>query len=174
MISGIIYFCIFAFVSLYSFIFSADIFKDFAFLFITFFVFFTRTLYSGECFISYYIKKYEDEDYEAGDGDCLDIIDMFGENYSNMMTQIMNILRIIGIITFYRVLKRQDFNTFEIFFFIISYVVYTYNTSNINDMSDKNKKGLHTLFTFIFSIIIFFILIKLYKKSHSFNPQFIN
>ena len=66
----------------------------------------------------------EDEDYEAGDGYCLDIIDMFGENYSNMMTQIMNILRIIGIITFYRVLKRQDFNTFEIFFFIISRAVF--------------------------------------------------
>ena len=126
---------------------------DFLILFIIFAIFLSWTLYKGECPLSYYLKKYNDPNYEIGSNLYSDdMYVLFGEKYIPFMKFFYTICTpIVGTLTVYILLTRQHFNSMETILYPIIYYFYYY-------ISFLQSMTINAFFTFVFTYILYRIV----------------
>lgn len=140
------------FLVFYGILFSRSNF-DFVILITIFSILLSWTIYKGECPLSYYLKKYNDSNYEAGKNlysDDMYII--FGDkNIPYMKFFYTMCTPIFEFITLYIVLKRQHFSSVEIILYPLIYYVYYY-------ISFLQYSSINTGFSIIFTYILYRIV----------------
>ena len=116
------------------------------------------TFYDGECVVSYYSKKYKDNNYVAGFDtlDLHDIHDIFGKNNKNIMDMLIALSLILNVISIYIVLSRNQYPNIISFMFPFIYATYViFLRIKCNDYD-----FVHQIYKFISIILLIFMLNK--------------
>jgi 4-hydroxybenzoate polyprenyltransferase len=154
-IIGIIHFLFAMLVAFYGIIFKKNMF-DFIYILYIFLVLISWTFYNGECVLTYVIKKIKDKNYIAGteSTDMHDMYLLFGSR------EIINLLLIIGTIlgsiSFYIVLKRNDYPNYIYYILPLLLLLYTSLLRINNKDIYKNK-----YFLVFQEIIKYYVIINL-------------
>ncbi len=128
---------------------------DFVILLILFSILLSWTVTKGECIISYGLKKYNDPNYKLGSNIYSEEMwIIFGEKYIPYLKFFNTIIMpLIGTMTIYLLLKRQNFTSFETLLYPIIYYAYYY-------ISFLQSFIINLFFTFVFVFILYRILKK--------------
>ena len=136
----------------YSFIFSRSKY-DYLILFIIFIMSLCWCLYKGECFISYYLKKFYDPSYEMGTNvNADDMYVIFGDkNKEYVKFFFKQICPTVQAVNIYILTKRNSFSPVETVLYPLLFYTYYY-------ISSLKSSLINTYFAIIFSYILYRIV----------------
>ena len=156
-IIGIIHFLGTMLIPLYGFLFKKNVF-DKVYLFYTVIVITSWLFCKGECLISYYIKKMNDDNYILGSkaSDLKDIYDLFNKKYIPIVNFMMKLSLVIHAFSMNIVFLRNDYP--QLLSFIIPYLLIIYNI--LLKFKNKNLEVIYNLLKLSFSIILLYMMEK--------------
>lgn len=163
-IVGILHFLLAIIIPFYGILFKKSWF-DYIYILYTILVVISWTFFNGECMLTYYHKKQQNENYNAGE-DSTDLTDMnslFGSK--EMVYYVITISIFLNAISEYIVLQRNQFSIYLYTTLPLFHIIYTM-LLRIQTNLHKNELFLFTqeIFKLYFSIAFIFIIYKFYKK----------
>ena len=148
------------FVSLYGIFFKKSR-LDYIYILYSVFVVVTWTFYNGECLVTYYIKKKENKNYNAGEEstDMKDMYLLFGSK--NIVYAMVTFFVFVNSISVYIVLKRNNYPSFIYYSFPIVNIMYTLAIRISTFKLHENK--IFLFFQEIVKVYVIFILLLILK-----------
>lgn len=132
---------------------------DVIFVIYTLIVLISWTFYNGDCFLTYYIKKYYNQNYVAGE-DPTDLQDMYLLFGNKEMTYIIITITIVfNVISSFIVLKRNGFSSYIYYGIPFFHLLYTISLRTFTHLY-KNSRFLllQNIFKIIFIIYLIIVL----------------
>jgi hypothetical protein len=163
-IVGILHFFLALFISLYGLLFNKSWF-DYIYILYIILVIISWTFFNGECMLTYYHKKQQNENYNAGE-DCTDLTDMyllFGSK--ELVYFVITISIFLNAISEFIVLQRNQFSiylytTLPLFHIIYAMLLRTQTNLHNNELF----LFIQEIFKIYFTIAFIFIFYKIMKK----------
>jgi len=140
---------------------------DYIYILYTILVIISWTFYNGECMLTYYHKKQQNKNYNAGE-DSTDLTDMnilFGSK--EIVYYVITITIFLNTISEYIVLQRNQFSIYLYTTLPLFHIIYTMLLRTQTNLH-KNKEFLflQEFFKFYFIIAFIFIFYKFYTHSN--------
>lgn len=167
-IIGVLHIIFATLISFYGFIFKKSWF-DYVFIFYNIIIVLSWTFYNGECLITYYIKKYYDNNYISGKDptDLKDMYLLFGNKYYTFLIVSSTIL--INVLSEYIVLKRNGYSSFEYIGIPLSHLMYTIALRTFKKLYENNLfLYIQNFFKLLFTI---FLLLSIHKLLYVYNVK---
>jgi hypothetical protein len=148
-------------VSMYGFVIKKNWFDKF-YIYYNYLVFISWTLFDGECFVTYVVKKLENPNYVAG-SESTDLSDMNMNFDKKIFRAFLDIFVTLNIVSIFLVNRRNNYISMPLnMILVVTYLIYSLFLRKFMDKKFYYQSGLNKIFgwfQFFMRIFVIYLLV---------------